>query len=150
MAEDFKPIETQEQFDKAIAARLAREQEKYTGQITELTGQVANLTAANKTATEKITQANTELAELRSTVKKHETDSAKRDIADEYGLPAGFYSRLNGENADELRADAQEMQKLFAAGRKLRAPLKSTEGSDGDDDKQAALRKMAKAVNGGN
>lgn len=150
MADSFEPIETQEQFDQMVSRRIAREATKYTDQIKDLTGQVERLTADANAAAQAQTQAKAELTELRSKVAKYETDSVKMGIADEYGLPSGFYSRLQGENADEWRADAQDLQKLFAAGRRRSVPLRSTEQTEDGDDRRAALRKMAQAVKGEN
>ena len=135
---DFTPINTQAEFDAAIADRLARQQraleEKYKGfvsakdaeeakagfekQIADLTKQLGDLKKAGETDRSTI-------AQLQAKVKGYETDSVKTRIAHETGLPYSFASRLVGESEDEIRKDAEQLRSLIGSGQP--APLQSHE-----------------------
>lgn len=118
MADTFTPINTQEEFDTAIAARLAREREKavrpyadYEQIKTELG--TAKTTLAARDAT---------IADLNGQLKGARTDLAKTRIALEKGLPMALASRLAGETEDELRQDADSLTALLGSRRTAEPP----------------------------
>lgn len=106
---EFTPINTQEEFDAAIGARLKREREttaaKYADYET-LKSKVAELEG-------KVTTLSSEKAELETKVKGHETNSVKMRIAQELGIPATMASRLTGETEEDIRKDAESMASIF-------------------------------------
>lgn len=114
--ESFKPIETQEAFDAILKDRLERKErsirkeyadydayrkkaEEYDKDVSKYSGQVDSL--------------NAKIAELQGKIGKYETDSVKKGIADEFGLPPELADRLVGSDEKELRADAKELAKHF-------------------------------------
>lgn len=94
MAEEFTPINTQEDFDKAV-------QEKY-GDVAGLQGQINTLTG------ERDAHAAT-IAGLQKEVNGYKTTELKQRIAKENGIPLDMAHRLNGDDEKALRADAVAM-----------------------------------------
>lgn len=143
---DFKIIETQEEFDAAISARLKRDREKYAEQFeAEMRGkgwktseEIEEMTAELNQKIEKLeaAAASTEklIAEKDAEIAKGETyrtDLEKTRIALAAGLGIEQAGRIRGENADEWAADAKKLAaefKSFASGQNQPAPL----GSAGD------------------
>lgn len=150
---EFKPINTQEEFDAAIGERIKREREtvsKKYADYDELKNKVANyettiadMTKAAKEAADKYAGYDKTLAELQGKVKGYETASVKTRIAHEAGLPYELAARLSGETEDDIRKDAETLAKLVGKPNPP-APGKDTEGSGGDAGKTAALRALAK------
>lgn len=143
---DFKIIETQEDFNAAIADRLERDRKKYAEQferdmrekgwkskeeVEALTGdlnkQIDSLKAL-ETTNQRI------IAERDEAVAKGETyksDLEKTRIALNAGLSIEQAGRLRGNNAEEWTADAKQLAAeftAFAAGQNAPAPL----GNGGD------------------
>lgn len=123
MAEEFKPITTQEEFDAAISGRLNRqketlaaqwntEREKLAGKVTEYEKQIGTLNQSIEDSAQKYADQGKTLAQLQAQVKGYETASLKARIAHETGLPFELASRLSGEKEDDIRADAQALAKL--------------------------------------
>ena len=131
---NFTPINTQEEFDRAISERIQRERDTLTKRfetenstkITQLEGQISDLTskldAANKqvgTIAElqgKLDEANKQvatIAELQAKIKGYETDSVKTRIAREVCLPYELAARLSGDDEKALREDAESLRKLM-------------------------------------
>lgn len=120
---DFKPIETQEQFDAMIKGRLEQAErsflEKYGNsselkiQLGEKDGQIADLTKQLEEANKKIESHKAEMDGLSAKVLKYETDSVKTRIAHEEGLPYEMAARLTGDNEEAIRADAKTLAKMM-------------------------------------
>ena len=132
---EFKVIETQEQFDAAISDRLKRDREaqakKYEGWtspddlqrvISEYTEKIKSLEDAAAATQQTLAEKDAAIAESA----KYKTDLEKTRIALSVGLDLKYAERLRGENADEWKADAEELAKDFAAVRNF-APLGSPE-----------------------
>ena len=128
---DFKVIETQEQFDAAISERLKRDREtqakKYEGWTSPedmqkvIGGYESRIKALeDAAAATQQTLAEKDAAIAEST--KYKTDLEKTRIALSVGLDLKYAERLKGENADEWKADAEELAKDFAAAH-VTAPL---------------------------
>jgi seryl-tRNA synthetase len=134
---DFTPINTQEELDKVIGQRLARERETVTkelnGQIAERDEKIKGFQSQIDDLNKKLETANAaagKIPELESKVKKYETDSVKTRIAHEVGLPYEMAGRLSGDDEKTIRADAEGLKKIM--GDPNPAPLKSTEtGTEG-------------------
>lgn len=145
MAEEFKPINTQEEFDSAIQARLAREAKKYEGYMSpdalkklqeENDAKIAGIQAEHKKA----------LAEKDAKIRGYETDSAKRKIAHELGLSYDAADFLKGETEDEIRKSGELLKGLV--GSHTEAPLRNTEDNGSGDSKDAALAGMLQKMKG--
>lgn len=138
---DFKVIETQEQFEEAIKARLERDRKTYRKAFEEeMRGkgwksqeEIAELT---KELTDKIETLNTAAAETAKAMAakdeeiaagaQYRTDLEKTRIAIAAGLKLDYVDRLRGANAEEWKADAEKLAKDFAAAHAT-APLGSGE-----------------------
>lgn len=154
---EFTPITTQEELDKIISGRLAREREatakKYAdyddlkSRAGEYDAKVADLTRQLEEAAARQADHDKTVAELHARIKSHETDSAKTRIALEAGLPYEMAGRLSGENEDELRTDAQTLAKYMTGKSTPVPPLPSRE-SGGESGERAALREMLHSMKG--
>lgn len=120
---DFKPIESQEQFDAMIKGRLEQAErsfiEKYgnseelKAQLGEKDGKIAELSKQLEEATKKIEGHKAEVDGLNAKVLQYETDSVKTRIAHEEGLPYEMASRLAGDNEEAIRADAKTLASMM-------------------------------------
>lgn len=117
---EFKIIESQEELDKLIGERVARERSKYVDyedlklKAAEYDSQVAKLSETNKELEEKVLASTTLIDDLNKKVNKYEMDSVKTKVCLEMGLPYEIANRLNGTNEDEIRSDAENMKGLFS------------------------------------
>lgn len=145
MAEEFKPIETQEAFDNAIKARLDRNTESVKKQFegfispddfktktADLNGKITDLTG-------KLAEKDTTIADLTAKNKAYETNSVKMRIAHESGIPYELAGKLSGETEEDIKKDAVTLAKFI--GKKQPAPLGSTE-HDHADSKNAAYKSL--------
>ncbi len=147
--EDFKPIETQEQFNTMIADRLKREREavekKFEGYLSP--------EDVNKKYQGYMSQEDVEkkykgylspedVAKKDAEIKRYESDSVKTRIAGECGLPLEMAQRLQGSDEDSIRKDAKALAKVLGNAKRVVAPLKSTETHQGDAETQAYLNML--------
>lgn len=140
MADEFKVIETQEQFDEMIKSRLEKAKASVKAEFADydsLKLDLANATKEKEELSGKISAFEAQVAELTAKLAKSETDSAKTRIAREEGLPFEMVSRLTGTSEDEIRADAKELAKLFK-----KTPPQYKPEKVGGDSKEAAFREM--------
>lgn len=155
---DFKPIETQEQFDAAISERLKRAEDKYKEkysdydkiktQLDEVTTERDSLSKQLEEANGKVAGNDEVVAALNAKIAKYETDSVKTRVALEKGLPYEFAARLSGDDEESITKDAEAMAALIKS-QQLAPPLRDPEPQP-TDTKEAALRGMLKELNGGN
>ena len=137
---DFTPIQTQEEFDKAIKARLAQKdrelEERFKDYLSpekaaELKkGYEEKLEAANKLAKEseaKATEAIKSMSEITAKAERAELTLLKQNVAYKNNIPLELADRLVGSTEDELTKDASS----FASFMKPTStpPLHTTEGS---------------------
>jgi len=129
MANEFTPIETQEQLDKVIGERVRRAErqaaEKY-ADYDDIKKENAKLTAQIQQQAEAISKHNATVADLNAKIHGYETDSVKTRVALEMGLPYQMASRLTGDDEKSIRADAESMVKLIGKTGPV-APLGSSE-----------------------
>lgn len=150
---DFTPINTQEEFDKAISARLKRERETVTSQLqtqlSEYQQKTAQYEESIKEMQGKLAVADgqaSKITELEAKIKGYETASVKTRIAREVGLPAELADRISGEDENAMRTDAESLKKLM--GVRMHAPLKSTEDVANKDKASAAWGKVVAQMKG--
>lgn len=126
-----KPITTQEEFDAAIGERLKREREssakKYEGWLSPEDQKKLNDSHAEELKKLQDAAASNEklIAEKDKQIAegtRYKTDLEKTRIALSVGLDLKYAERLKGDNADEWKADAEELAKDFAAAH-VTAPL---------------------------
>ena len=145
---DFKIIETQEELDAVIKARLSREREKY-ADYENLKKQLADFEAKETTYRNTINGLKARETELVSQVESLNGDltqtrlqTAKQRIAIEYGLPLDLAERLQGDDEEGLKADAEQLASHFTL-KQPTPPLKSNEPTIADS-KEAKWAEMAR------
>lgn len=147
--EGFTPIETQEALDNIIKERLKREREstqkKFEGWISPEDHQKA-LDASNKAFDDykKAHEGDEQtIADLTAKNKAYETASLKSRIAHEVGLSYEWINRINGEDEQSIRADAESIKKLVGAGSNNNLmPTKNAEAGEDYNSSSAALRSV--------
>jgi len=140
---EFTPINTQEEFDAAIGARLKRERDTITAKYADyddLKGKVASLETQVNTLTG-------EKADLEKKVKGHETTSVKMRIAQELGIPSAMAERLAGETEEDIRKDAESMATIFKTAQGA-APLYNPSTQPPANNNDAALAEMLHSLRG--
>ena len=149
--EGFKPIETQEELDNIIKERLKREREttqkRYDGWISPEDHQKA-IDDANKAFDDfkKAHESDEQtIADLTAKNKAYETAALKSRIAREVGLSYEWTDRIDGEDEDSIRKDAESLKKLVGNGSKP-LPTKNTEAGENYDKSSAALRAVLNGI----
>ena len=140
---EFKTIETQEEFDAAIKARLDRNtktvtdevKKSYEGylspdEVKKLNDQITSLTAQTEGLRQQLTERDGSIADLTAKNKAYETASVKARIAHEKGLPYELAERLSGETEQDIAADAEKLVQ-FVGSQKPAAPLYAPQGRTG-------------------
>ena len=128
MANEFKAIETQEELDAIIKARLDRNTKTVTDEVKKSyegylsPDEVKKLTEQVDTLTKQLTEKDTSIADLTAKNKAYETASVKARICHEKGLPYELAERLSGESEEDIAADAEKLSQFVSAG-KPTAPL---------------------------
>lgn len=111
---DFKVIETQEELDRIIGERLARQKEKF-ADYDELKSLNSRLEAEKIQLNEALQLSQSAKEELETKVSRYESDKLKTSVALSYGLPLEFAERLQGSDEASLRSDAEKWSGLFKA-----------------------------------
>ena len=150
------PITTQEQFDEAIKARLAKQSKKFEGYTSpdDLAGikadydkRINELERTLKETSEKLGGFDKEIADRDAKIKSYETEILKQKIARENGLPYKLYNRLTGETEEELTKDAKALAEIFKAS-STPVPLANPEAPISTDNKDASYKQMLKQLKG--
>ena len=150
---DFTPIETQEDFDKAIKSRLAQKDrelaEKYkdfkspdelAAIKADFDKQIKAAQDSLKEAQEKLKDHDNVVSELTTRAKNAETSLLKSKVAIAAKLPIEMADRLVGETEDDLKADAEKLSGLMAPqGGGTTPPPKVTPPAGGNDNGMGAL-----------
>lgn len=141
MADEFKPINTQEEFNAAIADRLRRERETAIKPYADYDQIKKDL----GTAQGQLAERDKTIATLSSKVKGYETDSAKTRAALAAGLPYEMAPRLAGETEEDFKKDAEALVKLIGQNKQDPPPLRDPEGP-APDPKTAALKGLLNKI----
>jgi hypothetical protein len=146
---EFKVIETQEQLNAIIKARLDREKEKYADYDT-LAEKIKKLETENtnlkQTITEKETSASTtasRISELEKDVTTWKNKSLKQQIAMKNGLPFDLADRLQGDSEESLNEDAERLASLVNV-KNYTQPLADKEPNIETNSIDAAWRDVAR------
>ena len=143
MSTEFKVIETQEELDAIIKARLDRNTKTVTDEVKKsfggyispdevkkLNDQITSLTAQTEGLRQQLTEKDTAITDLTAKNKQYETASVKARIAHEKGLPYELAERLSGETEKDIAADAEKLAQ-FVGSQKPAAPLYAPQGGTG-------------------
>lgn len=150
MSDEFKVIETQEDFDKAIQKRLAQKDrevsERYKDfmspdEVKELKAEyetkLAKINEDLKAANDKIAGNDQIVSELTNRANTAEGDLLKSRIAYESGVPFELAGRLMGNNEEELKADAEKLASFLVP--KSAPPLHTSDSSNNSNAEMASL-----------
>lgn len=150
MSEEFKVIDTQEDFDKAIQKRIARAEreaaEKYQNYLSpeqveelkkEYENKIQHAEESLKDAKEKIASHDQIVADLTTRATAAEGKLLKNRIANESGVPYELADRLVGNTEEELKKDAEQLASYLAP--KSAPPLKTSEPFGGATGTQAKI-----------
>ena len=158
MAEEFKAITTQEEFDTAIKSRLDRQEKTIRSQYADYEtlkeagakydAERQDWKKKDQEYQEKISGLNAELETTKAALKEAGIKDLKHRIAGEMGLPAQLCDRLTGSTEDEIRKDAESLKSIFDQKNREGLPgftgEKSASGSKTDDALRGLLEKMKK------
>ena len=136
---DFVPINTQEEFNTAIADRLRREREKY--------ADYESIKAENGTLKNQVTTLTGEKEALEKQVKGHATAAVKMRIAQELNIPTSMADRLTGETEEDIRKDAETMANIFKTAQGA-APLYNPNTQPPANQNDAAMAEMLHSLRG--
>lgn len=141
-APDFEPITSQEEFEKRLSGRLAREAKKY-ADYDDLKAKAARFdeletaqVEANKTWEQKYRDLETQLAAKDKAVWAAEIAAAK-------GVPA---SRIRGETREEMEADADELAALLVKDTKPRPTVSGLKSGASNSDLRMDPKERAAAA----
>lgn len=149
----FKTIETQEELDRIIQDRIARERDKFADydelktKVTDYETQVATLQKAIDESNATIKSHDDTVASLNSKIASYETSSLRTKIAIQNGLPLDLAERLVGDDEESIKADAERLASFVTKPKAPSAPLKDLEPPLGDD-KNSNWRQMASNLTG--
>lgn len=143
MAEDFKVIETQEQLDSVLKARLEREdakhakqlaevEEKNKQQLAEAQKQIGELTEALNSVKESTKNYDAQIAERDAKIKDYELQSIRTQTAHELGLSYEAVGFLKGDDPESIRASAEALKSLVG---QRTTPLANPEPPSGAETK---------------
>lgn len=123
---EFTPIETQEDFDKAIKARLAQKDrelsERYKDYLSpdkaaaikaDYEQQIEEAKKSLKDAQDKLSNYDSTVSELTKRAESAELSLTKSKVAYEHKLPLELASRLIGTTEEELNKDAESLSGLI-------------------------------------
>ena len=162
MSETFKAINTQEEFDAAIAERLERDRKKYAGQIEtdlrskgwkspeEVTQLTADLNKQIKTLQDTAADTARTIADKDKEIAKGEgyrAELEKTRIAIAAGLSIEQAGRLRGGNADEWTADAKKLAGEFQAFAQQQSNQPAPLGNPGASSNKTTRDQFADALN---
>lgn len=111
MSEEFKPIQTQEDFDAAIKSRLARERVKAIAPFADyeaLKAKAAKLDEIEEKGKSDLERANERIAELEGAAKKREeadrVEALKKKVSKATGVPVDL---ISGSDEESMTAFAE-------------------------------------------
>ena len=152
---EFKVIETQEDFDKAIQERLARKdkelsefKEKASASEAEYKKRLDEAANTIKSLNEKIAGHDSVVSDLTARATKAEGSLLRVKVAHENGVPMELAERLVGNTAEELTADAKSFASYMTPAQA--PPLRSNAPADSkaSNSLDAAYATMLASING--
>lgn len=129
---EFKTIETQEELDRIVEWRLARQKEKFADydklkeRVKELETENVGLQSALEASKQESASSSKQIEELQGKVAGYETTALRTRIALQNGLPYDLADRLQGSDEAELTADAERLAGFLKSSDSV-LPLKDIE-----------------------
>ena len=144
MAEAFTPINTQEEFEKAVEARLKAAQEETEKKYEGFAGYKEK---AEKYDTD-LAAKNKEIADRDAKISAFETKATKTKIAKEAGLPADLAERISGDTEEAMREDAAALSKLIGGAHYEPLADPNPAGGNNKGAEEAGYRALLKGLKG--
>lgn len=150
---DFKPIETQEQFEDAIKDRMNRINKKYESwtspdklqEIKDGYEQNASKKFEGYTSPEDLQTMKDDYESKLETIRNENTSlkasQLRLNVANEFKLPTEMASRLQGTTEEELRTDAKTLAELVSTNKAVVLPLHDG-STGGSTNKNAAIKEL--------
>lgn len=157
---EFKPItlNTQEECDEFVKDRIDRAKKQVAEQYkdyedlkannTKLTADLGKANDDLKTAQDTIKENTTKIEGLQAQVHKYEIDSVKTKVAQEFKLPSGLESRLNGEDEEAIREDAKALAESLKITEPTPPMFENNDGGTEDNTLREGMRNMLKNAKG--
>lgn len=148
---EFKPINTQEEFDAAIKERLSREKAKYSdydqlkSRVEELETENVGLKSTIEASNQSKEDSDKQLENLQNKIAGYETASLRTRIALKHGLPYDLADRLQGNDEESFEADAERLAGFIKRTQPV-APVRETEPQVGDN-KTMQMKSMLRELN---
>lgn len=147
---EFKTIETQEELERILGERLAREKEKNSKAIEGYENKIKAFEESVKAYEDKLAKSEAtisshqeEVAKLTAEISNLQLATIKHQIAHKNGLPYELAERLTGTDEESLTADALNLKKFVGA--KTAPPLANPELPP-ENDKDAQFRDLARKL----
>lgn len=103
--EDFKPIETKEEFEAAINSAIAESEKRFEGWISPEDAAALTKERDDEKAVS---------ADLAAKNRAYELNTTKMKIAYETGIPLELAEKLSGETEKDIKADAEKLSKYLS------------------------------------
>lgn len=137
---DFKPITSQDDFNRAIADRVSRERAKFAdyGDLKAKAEKFEQVEAEKLTETQRL---QAQLDDLTGKATKAERERARLQVIADKGIPAEYHALVHGTTDEELSASAEVARKLIdkAAAAEQKPGVSYRVNLDGDGSNELAL-----------
>lgn len=118
---------SQEDVDKIVNARLAKEKNKYSD-YDDLKAKAAQFDELEQSKKDETTKANEKATAAEERANRAEAEKLRLQVALDKGLTAAQAKRLTGSTLEELEADAAELVELFGANNGTKNDAKDVTG----------------------
>ena len=122
----FEAITSQEDLDKIIQKRVAREQKKY-ADYEELAAKAARFDESVEASKPELQKATERAEQAEAELAAHKLEVERYQIIAEAGLPADLHALVTGSTAEEIRMQAEKLAALTAPSANLHHVV-STDG----------------------
>ena len=147
MSETFTPIETQEDFDKAISKRLERERNTVRKEFEGfLSPEDVQIQYKDYLSPEQVQEkykdylSPEEIAKKDAEINGYKLKSKRIEVALSEGIPYELAGKISGETDEDMKKDAQLLAGFLKKGNPYLAYNPEPDG--GGDSKNAAMKKM--------
>lgn len=141
---DFKVIESQEELDAIIKPRVERAikkakeeaKEEYESSLKSLNDENSSLKSEvgqYKKSLESMKEKDEQITGLNKTIESYKREDLKRKIAVDCGLPFNLSNRIQGEDEESMRKDAETLSNFIKNSNPSVVPLKNVNEIKDDD-----------------
>lgn len=136
--EGFKPINSQEDLDKLIGARVARERAKYEGfeELKAKASRFDDLQNKSKSDTERLQD---QLNKIQSERDQEKLQNARLSAIAAEGIPAEYQEFVQGTDAESFASSAKKLKDLLAKNQPQKPGVTYKVNLDGDGSDDLAL-----------